>query len=62
MTPEVPAASDPEAKAVIENYKALRDADLDRPRPLFTLIVAGGLVPLLTLLLGYVFGSQQATN
>lgn len=58
--PDVPITNDEGAKATVENFKTLRDADLDRPRQLFTLVVTGGLVPLFTLLLGYIFGSQQA--
>lgn len=57
--PEVPTGSN---QAIIENYAALRDADLERPRQLFILIISGGLLPVSTLLLGYIFGSRDASN
>jgi hypothetical protein len=48
------------AKASIENWKALREAEWDRSRQMVEVIVQGALVPLLTLLIGYIFCSQTA--
>jgi hypothetical protein len=48
------------AKASIENWKALREAEWDRSRQMFETIVQGALVPLFTLLLGYIFGTQTS--
>lgn len=47
-------------RAQIENYEAMREADQQRSRQLFEVIVAGTLLPVFTAILGYVFGTQQA--
>lgn len=43
------------ARAVIENYKSASTA----PQQLLTGVVVNGLLPVFTLLLGYVFGARQ---
>ena len=50
-------------KAVAENYKALRETYLENgPKELFNVVVTSGLLPILTLLLGYIFGTQEAAK
>ncbi len=43
------------ARAVIENYKRASEA----PQQLLAAVVVNGLLPVFTLLLGYVFGARQ---
>jgi hypothetical protein len=52
LTPEV-------AKAVIEQYRALVQIHDEAARARFDEIVLKALLPILTLVLGYVFGSQR---
>lgn len=51
------AGSDP--KEVLETLRNLQRDHFDQFRDLFQLIVLSGLVPLFTLLVGYVFGARQ---
>ena len=46
------------AKELIENYKVLRETAADGATKLFDLIVVKALLPVFTLILGYIFGSQ----
>jgi hypothetical protein len=46
------------AQARIEDWQSLREADLERPKQLFELIVQSALLPLFTLIAGYLFGQH----
>jgi len=62
-SPPTTLPGDPEqAQMRIENWQALREADLERPKELFNLVVLSALLPLLTLLVGYLFGQQAGSR
>lgn len=50
------------AKKVIENYKALRELHSEQTAKLFDTVVVKMLLPIFTLLLGYIFGNQKAAK
>jgi hypothetical protein len=50
------------AQARIEDWQALREADLERPKQLFDLIVLKALLPLFTLIVGYLFGQHTQSG
>ena len=45
--------------ALIENYKSLSDIQVNRFSQLFQAIVVSALLPILTLVLGYIFGKEK---
>lgn len=47
-------------KALLENYKIANDLAMEGPSKLFDIIVVKVLYPLLTLILGYIFGTRVA--
>ncbi len=52
-----------QGKAAADNYKALRETYLENgPKELFDVVVTSGLIPIPTLILGYIFGSQEAAK
>ncbi len=56
-----PSSADPSsAQTVLETWIQLRREHSERFREMFQLLVASGLIPLFTLLAGYVFGKGQA--
>ena len=63
-SPKVPAlSSDPiTAKALLDNYKAASALFLDDLFRVFDVVIAKALLPLFTLILGYLFGANLQSS
>jgi len=61
--PNIPASATAEqAKAFIENYKALQDQAVQSGRDMFDAVVVKALLPIFTSILGYIFGARSQSE